>query len=153
MGTVGVVDTTFSRIDMGAIALDTLADNGRHSVIRRTVPGVKDLPLAAKLLLVRDQCDIVLACGMPGPEEIDRECAHEASQGLIHAQLMVEKPILEVFVHMSEASSDKELRKLTLNRVQEHVLNLLDMLEDPSRLIARAGSGERQGWADAGPLE
>ena len=42
MKRIGIVDTTFSRVDMGAIALDELRRIGsRFRTIRRTVPGVK----------------------------------------------------------------------------------------------------------------
>ncbi len=153
MSKVGIIDTTFSRINMGEIALQALSEDGTHEVMRRTVPGIKDLPLAAKWMLERDGCDIAMACGMPGPEPIDTMCAHEASTGLIQASLMADRPIIEVFVHMSEADSDRQLRKLTRNRVREHISNLLSMLDKPERLIARAGTGERQGWADSGPIE
>ena len=153
MSRIGIVDTTFSRINMGEIALRAFAEDGGHDLIRRTVPGIKDLPLAAKWILERDGCDIALVCGMPGPEPIDTMCAHEASQGLIQASLMTDRPIIEVFVHMNEVRTDKQLRLITRNRVRSHVANLLSMLSDPDSLVEKAGTGLRQGWADAGPIE
>ena len=100
---IGIVDTTFSRIDMGSIASDELRSMGRGiRVIRRTVPGVKDLPVACKKMIEEEGCSIVMALGMPGPEPIDKMCAHEASQGLIQAQLMTNTHIVEVFIHMDE---------------------------------------------------
>src|SRR5215472_10518930 len=89
MERIGVVDTMFARVDMGAIAerkLSTLAGHGdRFQVLRRTVPGMKDLAVAAKRLIEADACSIVIACGMPGPADIDQICAHEASQGIMLA--------------------------------------------------------------------
>ena len=81
---IGVADTTFARVDMAAVAIDELKATGTGFVVERyTVPGVKDLPVACKRLFEERDCDIVMALGMPGGEEIDKVCAHEASQGLI----------------------------------------------------------------------
>ena len=67
---IGVVDTMFARVNMGAIALEALRgkpDFGvRFDVTRRTVPGFKDLAVAAKRLIQLDGCEIVVALGMPG---------------------------------------------------------------------------------------
>ena len=52
-----------------------------------------------------------MALGMPGPMPIDKTCSHEASQGLINVQLMVNKHIIEVFVHIDEAETEKELEQ------------------------------------------
>ena len=55
MDRIGVVDTMFARYDMGAEALAELASGPGHGsrfeVIRRTVPGFKDLGVAAKRLI------------------------------------------------------------------------------------------------------
>jgi hypothetical protein len=49
---IGVVDTMFARYDMGASARAELAEcpgyGERFSVVSRTVPGFKDLAVAAK---------------------------------------------------------------------------------------------------------
>src|SRR5512137_2672077 len=110
---IGVEDTTFARFDMGGAAVSELkrACSG-FKVIRRTVPGIKDLPVAAKKLIEEDGCSIVIALGMPGGKELDRMCAHEASTGLIRAQLETNTHIIEVFVHEDEAKSAKELAML-----------------------------------------
>ena len=50
-----------------------------------------------------------MVLGMPGAKEIDKMCAHEASQGLITAQLMTNIHIIEVFVHEDEGKDEKEL--------------------------------------------
>ncbi len=148
---VGVADTTFSRVDMGAEAIDELRRHASVAIERYTVPGVKDLPVASKILLEERGCDIVIALGMPGGKEKDRLCAHEASQGLIKAQLMTNKHILEVFVHEDEAGDDSELAWLAKRRAREHALNAVLLVLHPERLIKQAGTGQRQGFEDAGP--
>jgi len=35
------------------------------------VPGVKDLPVASKILIEERGCDLVMALRMPGPKAID----------------------------------------------------------------------------------
>ena len=153
MRTVGVVDTTFARYDMGSAAADELKGlTSQVKIVRRTVPGVKDLPVACKNLIEREGCELVIALGMPGPEPIDKQCAHEASTGLIQAQLMTSTPILEVFVHMDEAEDDKELAWLAKMRSREHAGNAYLMLFHPEKLVRMAGTGQRQGFKDAGPI-
>ena len=63
---VGIADTTFSRVNMGAIAIDELKKHASVAIERVTVPGIKDLPAACKKLIDQKQCDIVIALGMPG---------------------------------------------------------------------------------------
>ena len=152
MKRIGIVDTTFSTVNMGDIAIDELRKQGTgFKIIRRTVPGFKDLAVECKILIEREGCDIVMALGMPGPEEIDKQCAHEASQGIMMAQLLTNTHILEVFVHMDEAKDDRELIWLTDRRVREHAVNAYNMLFHPDRLIKQAGTGQRQGFDDVGP--
>lgn len=153
MKRIGIADTTFARVDMGGIAIDELKSTGTgFRVERYTVPGVKDLPTACKILLDERECDIVLALGMPGKEPIDKVCAHEASQGLIHVQLMTSKHIVEVFVHEDEAKNEKELAWLAERRAREHAVNAYDLLFRPEKLTKNAGKGFRQGFADVGPI-
>jgi len=153
MKLIGVVDTTFARCDMGAAAVAELRSAGTgFRIIRRTVPGMKDLPVAAKKLIVEEHCDIVIALGMPGGKEMDRMCAHEASTGLIRAQLDTNTHIIEVFVHEDEAKNEKELAWLAERRSREHALNSYWMLFRPHELERRAGTGQRQGYEDAGRL-
>ncbi len=149
---IGIADTTFARIDMGKIAIDELRKICSLPYVRYTVPGIKDLPVAAKKLIEERGCEIVIALGMPGPKPIDKQCAHEASMGLILAQLMTNKHIIEVFVHEDEAKDEKELLMITENRVREHVRNAVDLLLNPKRLQKLAGTGQRQGFPDVGPI-
>jgi riboflavin synthase len=153
MKRIGVADTTFARVDMGAIAIDELKKLGTgFKVERYTVPGVKDLPVACKKLFSERQCDLIMALGMPGGQEIDKVCAHEASTALIHVQLMVEKHIIEVFVHEDEAKDEKELVFLAEQRTREHAANAYNLLFKPEELTRKAGTGQRQGFKDAGPI-
>ena len=151
MAKVGMVDTTFARYDMAADAKDELEKMCSVKIKHKTVPGVKDLPVAAKNLL-DEGCDIVMAFAMPGPEDIDKQCAHEASTGLIEAQLMTGKHIVEVFVHEDEASDDKELAEWAEKRAREHAKNVYRLLFKPDELKKMAGTGQREGGPDAGPL-
>ncbi len=44
---IGICDTTFARYDMASAAVDEIKQHiGNLKIIRRTVPGVKDLPVA-----------------------------------------------------------------------------------------------------------
>lgn len=153
MKRIGIVDTTFARYDMARSAIDELKSNNTgFKIIRYAVPGVKDLPVACKKLFEEQDCDLVMALGMPGPMPIDKQCAHEASLGLLQTQLMCNKHILEVFVHEDEAEDEKELAWLADRRAREHALNALDLLFKPENLVKKAGKGLREGFEDAGPL-
>jgi len=150
---IGICDTTFARYDLAAAAIDEIKQHvGNQEYVRRTVPGVKDLPVACKKLIEEDGCDIVMALGMPGPEKIDKTCAHEASTGIITAQLMTNTHILEVFIHEEEGMDEKDLKILADNRAREHAQNLIKMLFKPEKMKKEAGKGVREGRPDVGPL-
>ena len=157
MDRIGVVDTRFARYDMGTEALDELADcpghGERFEVVRRTVPGFKDLAVAAKVLIEEHDCRIVVALGMPGKAPVDKVCAHEASQGIMTAQLMTNTAILEVFVHEDESDDPSVVAEVCRNRARKHARNAYWMLYEPEQLTRRAGQGIRQGFDDAGPLD
>src|SRR3989338_5134891 len=102
---IGIADTTFARVDMAAFAIEAIKKNSNAKIERYTVPGFKDLPVACKILFEKYKCDIAIALGMAGPMPIDKQCSHEASLGLQFVQLMANKHILEVFVHMDEAKN------------------------------------------------
>ena len=56
MKKIGIVDTTFARINMGNIAKKHIQASGHDVIIARTtVPGVKDLPVACKKLIEEDK--------------------------------------------------------------------------------------------------
>ena len=151
---IGIVDTMFARVDMFKVSKKAIEDSMEEIKIERyTVPGVKDLPIAAKKLLEEHNCDIALALGMPGDKPIDKTCAHEASQGIINAQLMTNKHILEVFVHLDEGKNEKELLEITKNRTYDHTLNAIALLKGKEELSKKAGQGIRQGKVSIGRIE
>jgi riboflavin synthase len=153
MKRIGIADTTFARFDMANAAINELQSlSTGFKIIRYTVPGIKDLPVACKKLFDEQACDIVMALGMPGSKPIDKQCAHEASMGLIQTQLQSNKHIIEVFVHEDEAKTEKELAWLANRRASEHARNVLDLLFHPENLTKHAGQGLREGIEVAGPV-
>lgn len=153
MAKIGIADTTFSRADMADFAVKIIKGNSDLDIVRYTVPGIKDLPVACKKLFEENKCDIVMALGMVGAEPIDKQCGHEASLGMQQVQLIVNKHILEVFVHMDEARDDEDLFILAKNRTEKHALNALELLKGKEALQKYAGKGRRQGRDDAGPVK
>ena len=168
---IGIADTTFARIDMAKFAIDVIKKNSDAQIARYTVPGFKDLPVACKKLIEEDKCDIVIAFGMAGKAPIDKQCAHEAAIGLQNVQLMTNKHILEVFVHMDEAKptktkgfrgtknpkdflvKEKEIYEIAKNRAAKHALNALALLKGRTELTKYSGMGRRQGKDDEGPIK
>ena len=139
---------------MGRAVLEELKGRaGDFEVVRATVPGIKDLPVAAKKLIEEKGCEIVVACGHVGGAPIDAECANVADHALQQAQLMTNTPILGVFVYETEAKDKRELAWLCEQRAREHAVNAWRMLFKPEELAAMAGTGQRQGFPDAGPIE
>ena len=153
MKKIGIADTTFATIDLASFAIETIRKNSDAEIVRYTVPGLKGLPVACKKLLEESNCDIAMALGMAGPMPIDKQCSHEASMGLQTAQLLTNRHILEVFVHMDEAKSGKELYSIAKNRAEKHALNALELLKGRNSLSKYSGMGRRQGKDDAGPLK
>ena len=150
---IGICETTFARFDMATVAMDEIKGQiSNITYIRRTVPGVKDLPVASKKLIEEEDCELVMAFGMPGPEEIDKICAHEASTGLIQAQLMTNTHIIEVFVHEDEGKDEKDLKELAENRAKQHADNVIKMFFKPEKFRSEAGLGMREGREDKGLL-
>jgi len=150
---MGICETTFARFDMATVAMDEIKSQVSDvTFVRRTVPGVKDLPVASRKLIEEEGCELVMAFGMPGPEDIDKVCAHEASTGLIQVQLMTNTHIIEVFVHEDEGRDEKDLKKLVENRTRQHADNVVKMIFKPEKLRREAGMGMREGREDKGPL-
>jgi riboflavin synthase len=153
MKKIGLADTTFARHDMASDTIKELKSNATGlKLVRVTVPGIKDLPAACKKLIEEEGCVVCMAFGMPGPDPKDKVTAQVASNGLVQAQLMTNTHILEVFVHEDEAEG-KELAKLCENRSREHAQNLLRMLFAPEKMTKRAGTGQREGFEDVGPVK
>jgi riboflavin synthase len=151
---IGIADTMFARGDMGKLAIRTIKQHNPRVVIERyTVPGIKDLPVAAKKLIEEKDCDLVIALGMPGKKKIDKMCAHEASIGIQLVQLMTNKHVLEVFVHEDEARTDKKLASIMRDRTIKHAINALNLLFNQGALQRLAGTGQRQGGPNAKPIK
>ena len=152
MKRIAVVDTTFARVDMGSVVEEELSRLGTgFQVQRTTVPGIKDLAVACKRLL-EDGCDLALALGMPGPDPLDRQSALTADWGLQQAQLLTNKHILGVFVYEEEGQDFRNLKWLAEQRAREHARNAFQILFQPEKLRRRAGTGQREGFEDVGPL-
>ncbi len=151
---IGIADTMFARVDMYHIVRKAVDDSmlSGIKIERYTVPGVKDLPVACKKLFEEHSCDICMALGMPGDKPVDKTCAHEASQGIITVQLLANKHIIEVFVHLDEAQGDKELYDIVYNRTYDHALNTIALATGKDKLKMKAGKGVRQGKSDAGGI-
>jgi riboflavin synthase len=150
---IGIADTSFARYDMAGAAADELKKRGGgFTIVRYTVPGIKDLPAACKILLDEQKCDIVMALGMVGRQAVDKDCALAADFGLQMVQALTGKHILGVMVHEEEAEDEKTLARLFDRRTREHAVNCYDLLFRPEARRKRAGTGQREGFDDAGPL-
>ncbi len=149
---IGIADTTFARVDMGRIAIDELRRISSIPYERYTVPGIKDLPVAAKKLIEERGCDLVITLGWVGGTQKDMLSYVVLSMGLVIVQLLTNKHVIDVTVHEDEASSEEELLRIAENRVREHVRNAVDLLTNPKRLQRLAGTGQRQGFPDVGPI-
>jgi riboflavin synthase len=158
MKKICVIDTTFSRVDMGSVAVNELNSFAKPqgwdiNVTRRTVPGFKDLAVECVRLHDELKFDIALAIGWVGGMPIDAQCAHEAASAIASAQLLLRTHILEVFIHENESSVGQDLIDLAKNRASEHARNALYLLFQQDQLTAWAGTGRRQGGPSAGALD
>jgi riboflavin synthase len=64
---------------------------------------------------------------------------------------MTNTHIIEVFVHEDEAKDERELAWLAGQRTREHAKNAVNLVLHPRDLEKDAGTGQRQGFPDAGP--
>ena len=152
MKKIGIVDTSFSRFDMATSAVDELRkQGGGYEILRYTVPGIKDLAAGAKILFDRG-ADLVLTLGMVGRQTVDKDCALAADFGLQMVQATTGRHIIGVMVHEEEAADEAKLAWLFDRRTREHAVNAYDLLFRPEAIRARAGTGQREGYADAGPI-
>jgi len=153
MKRIGIADTSFARYDMASAAADELKKKGGgFTIVRYTVPGIKDLSAACRILFDEQKCDIAIALGMVGRQSVDKDCALAADFGLQMVQALTGKHILGVMVHEDEAKDEAELAWLFERRTREHAINCYDLLFRPKELRKLAGTGQREGFEDAGPL-
>ena len=154
MAKICIVDTTFARVDMASHAVDvllTLMPDAR--IVRRTVPGIKDVPVAIKTLIEREGCDAGMVFGWVGPTVNDKISYAVYSLALQQVQLQLGRHIIDVTVHEDEAGGDpSRLRSIAVDRARKHAENLYLLLRRPEELSRRAGTGRRQGYPDVGPL-
>ena len=156
MHRIGVVDTMFARYDMGAEALDELASCPGHGtvfeVVHRTVPGFKDLAVAAKRLIENEGCRIVVALGMPG-KAADRQGLRPRGLHGDHAgPADHHHPHPRGLRPRERGGRPGRPGRGVRNRARNHARNAYWMLYEPEQLTRRAGQGVRQGYEDAGPL-
>lgn len=151
-GCVGVIDTTFARVDMAKHALKVLREElPGYKIVRVTVPGIKDLPGAAKRL-IDSGCDAVITLGWVGAKEVDKMSYLASSIGLIMVSILTGKIVIDVTVHEDESDDPRVLEQIAVDRASKHAKNLALMLRDPEYLTRWAGQGKRQGGPDVGPL-
>ncbi len=150
---VGVADTTFARVDMAKYVIEELERLlPGYAIERHTVPGVKDLPGAAKRL-VDMGCEAVITLGWVGAQEVDKLSYLASSIGLIMVELLTGAIVLDVTVHEDEADSEERLAIIAEDRARKHARNLAYMVKEGPRALTRwAGQGLRQGGPDAGPI-
>lgn len=150
MDCIGVVDTTFARVDMGSVAVEELKSLMPSANIKRiTVPGIKNTIWAAKRL-AKEGCGAVIVLGWVGPSLTDKLSYLAMSIGLIQLQIELDVLILDVTVHEDEARDEAELKAIAVDRARKHAQNLVYLLRgDLSRF---AGMGLRQGRPDVGPI-
>jgi len=152
---VGIVDTTFARINMGDIAERVIRNElPSASIVRYTVPGIKDIPVAAKKLIEERECEAVITLGWVGRTLTDKISYAVASMALQLVQLMTNKHVIDVTIHEDEVEKPEELREIAIDRVVKHSKNLVILLRKGGEgLRPYAGKGIRQGYRDVGPLE
>ncbi|ARM75821.1 riboflavin synthase [Acidianus manzaensis] len=150
----GVADTTFSRVDMGSIAIKTInKEDSDAEILRYTVPGIKDLPVAAKKL-IEEGCNGVITLGWVGKTMLDKYSYLAASIGLITVQILTSTHVIDVTVHEDEADSEEKLKQIAIDRASKHAKNLVLLVkEGKNALTPYAGKGLRQGYNNAGPID
>jgi riboflavin synthase len=148
-----VIDTTFSRVDMGSVAEEVLREElPDYRVVRYTVPGIKDLPGAARRLIDMG-CDGVITLGWVGATQVDKYSYIAMSVGLIMLSVLTGKVVVDVTVHEDETEDPRELREIAVNRARAHAENLVKLLTGGlEALRPLAGQGVRQGRSSVGPL-
>lgn len=150
MDCIGVVDTTFARVDMASEAIDEIKSVAPDVRIKRiTVPGIKNTIWGAKKL-AEEGCTALLVLGWVGPTLTDKLSYLAMSIGLIELQIHMDVLILDVTVHEDEASDERELKSIAIDRARKHARNLIALLRGD--LTRFAGMGLRQGRPDVGPI-
>ncbi len=155
MARICIVDTSFARVDMARHAIEVLKTLAPSTVVyRSTVPGIKDIPVEIKRLMMLNSCDAGMVFGWVGPSLTDKISYAVYSLALQMVQLELGRHIIDVTVHEDEAPGDeKRLYQIAVDRARKHAENLYYLLYRPEVLTSWAGKGKRQGYPDAGPIE
>jgi riboflavin synthase len=152
-GRIGVIDTTFSNIDTASIAIKEIKRLANQVTIRRyTVPGLRDIPLACKILIEREKCGIILATGMVSRKGAEKQVENQAVQGIMMVQLETGRHVITAFFDEHETRDKTKLYKIVVDRVRKHAQNSLKLLAVPESLTDFAGLGLRQGGKDVGQI-
>ncbi len=154
MPKIGIVDTTFSRVDMAKHAIDTIRSLASDvEIVRYTVPGIKDIPVAAKKLIDEEGCDIVVTFGWVGKEQVDKYSYLAMSIGLTMVQILTNRHVIDVTVHEDEAEDERKLYYIAVDRARKHARNAVELLFKGGLALRKyAGKGLRQGYRDVGPI-
>lgn len=151
---IGVIDTTFSRVDMAKVVIQEIKKmEPSAEILRATVPGIKDLPGAAQRLIKSENCDGIITLGWVGKNFVDKLSYVVSSLGIMLVGILNNKIIIDVTVHEDEASDEIALKMIAEDRARKHARNLIYMIKDPKHLTRYAGKGLRQGYPNAGPIE
>jgi len=154
MTKICIVDTTFARVDMAKHAIEVLKNLMPDAlIIRRTVPGLKDIAIEIKRLMELEECDAGMVFGWVGRELVDKISYAAYSLAIQLVQIMINKHIIDVTVHEDEAVDEHELYRIAIDRAKKHAENLYYLLRRPEILVSYAGTGRRQGYPDVGPIE
>ena len=151
MDRIGVVDTMFARYDMGAEAVDELKQcpgfGERFEVIRRTVPGFKDLGVACKKLVQEEGCSIVVALGYAGQgRRSTRSVRTKRRRASCSPSCSLTTHVLEVFVHENEEDDPEAPRpRCAWTGRRKHARNAYWMLYEPDQLSRRRWPGRPPG--------
>jgi len=150
----GIADPTFSRVDMGSIAYKVIrSEDDEAEIIRYTVPGIKDLPVASKRLL-DEGCDGVITLGWVGKTILDKYSYLATSIGLIMVQILTSKHVIDVTVHEDEADDEEKLKEIAIDRATKHAKNLVKLVKEGKNALTKyAGKGLRQGYNNAGEID
>lgn len=153
MKCVGIVDTTFARVDMARYVLEILErELPGYRLVRHTVPGIKDVPAAARRLLDMG-CEAVITLGWVGAGLVDKYSYLASSIGLVMLGVTTGKIIIDVTVHEDEAEKPEELKRIAIERAKAHAENLVALIKGGLQaLTPKAGMGVRQGYPDVGPI-
>ncbi|BEP18494.1 riboflavin synthase [Pyrofollis japonicus] len=148
-----IVDTTFARVDMARYAIETLQNLMPDAeIVRVTVPGIKDIPVAIKRLMMQENCDAGMVLGWVGSSLTDKISYAVYSLAVQMVQLELGRHIIDVTVHEDESDDEETLFEIARDRASKHAENLYLLLRNPEELTRRAGTGRRQGRPDAGPI-